>query len=239
MNPETTAVNPSGGAPTRQGSTEEALIEAFIRDLRTIPESRFEVYQKGWEGQLGMALVDAVYSKQTRYKTKRGKGLLPRLLAFQKKHEKAGEDLRELARLPEQELRLILGNGVTNGRTKASAVLKAANSLIALKVYTHQQYDHRQTSHRKAYLDVHGLGPVTHNYLGMLLGYPDTKPDIWIIRAVRRVAATAGLQIVVNAKIARLVLTEAHRDTGLGKTVTHMDHAVWLTERKRSPHEAD
>lgn len=61
----------------------DALIDAFERDVRTIPRDQFEVYKKGWEGQIGMALVDAVYSKQTRYKTKRGKGLLPRLLAFQ------------------------------------------------------------------------------------------------------------------------------------------------------------
>lgn len=49
----------------------DALIDAFERDVRTIPSDRFEVYQKGWEGQIGMALLDAVYSKQTRYKTKR------------------------------------------------------------------------------------------------------------------------------------------------------------------------
>lgn len=209
----------------------DALVDAFVRDVRKIPKDRYEVYQNGWEGQLGMALLDAVYSKQTLYRTKRGKGLLPRLLAFHNKHEPARSDLRELLRLPETELKHILGNGVTNGRTKASAVLEAAKKLVSCSVYTHEQYDHSNSSHRRAYLGVHGLGPVTHNYFGMLLGYPDTKPDTWIIRAVQRVADAENLGSVVNSKLARTVVTEAHVITKLGKTVTHMDHAIWLTER--------
>lgn len=209
------------------------LVDAFVRDVRTIPEDRFEVYKKGWEGQLGMALLDAIYSKQTRYKTKRGKGLLPRLLAFAEEHTRARSDLRELFKLSESELKNILGNGVTNGRTKASAVLEAARNLICLSVFTHEQYDHQNPAHRNAYLAVHGLGPVTHNYFGMLLGYPDTKPDTWIIRAVQRVADAENLGIVVRSKLARTVVTEAHKITRLGKTVTHMDHAIWLTERER------
>ncbi len=211
----------------------EALIEAFINDLQNIPKERFEVYQKGWESHLGMALIDAVYSKQTQYKTTRGKGLLPRLLTFREQHPDAGDNLRQLVALSEEDLRLILGNGVTNGRSKASAVLEAAGNLTTLNVFTAQYYDHHQPSHRRAYLNVHGLGPVTHNYFGMLLGYPDTKPDVWIIRAVQRVATEANVGSTVNAKIARRVLTEAHHRTGQGKTVTHMDHAVWLSERDR------
>ena len=212
----------------------DALVDAFVRDVRQIPGERFEIYRSGWEGQIGMALLDAVYSKQTQYRTKRGKGLLPQLLAFHGKHERARSDLRELLKLSEPELKDILGNGVTNGRTKASAVLEAANMLVRAEVYTHEQYDHLNPSHRSAYLEVHGLGPVTHNYFGMLLGYPDTKPDTWIIRAVQRVADAENLGIVVNSKLARTVVTEAHVITKLGKTVTHMDHAIWLTERDGS-----
>lgn len=112
-------------------------------------------------------------------------------------------------------------------------MLEAASGLVELEVYTHEQYHHQNRSHRGAYLDVHGLGPITHNYFGMLLGYPDTKPDTWIIRAVQRVADAERLGVVVNSKLARTVVTEVHRRTKLGKTVTHMDHALWLTERER------
>jgi hypothetical protein len=41
----------------------DALVDAFVRDVRQIPEERFETYRNGWEGQIGMALLDAVYSK--------------------------------------------------------------------------------------------------------------------------------------------------------------------------------
>jgi hypothetical protein len=140
----------------------DKLIDAFeCDDVRTIPGDRFEVYQKGWEVQIGTALVDAVYSKQTRYKTKRGRGLLPRLLACQEIRPLAGTDLHELLELTEPELRDVLGNGVTNGRTKAPALLEAASGLVKLTVYTHEQYDHQNQAHRDAYLHVHGLGPVT------------------------------------------------------------------------------
>ncbi|MFF1254663.1 hypothetical protein ACFVYC_19495 [Pseudarthrobacter sp. NPDC058329] len=213
----------------------DALVDAFVHDVKQIPGERFEIYRNGWEGQIGMALLDAVYSKQTQYRTKRGKGLLPRLLAFHGKHEPARSDLRELLKLSETELQDILGNGVTNGRTKASAALEAARKLVGAEVYTHEQYDHQNPSHRSAYLTVHGLGPVTHNYFGMLLGYPDTKPDTWIVRAVQRVADAEKLGLVVKPKLARTVVTEAHDITKLGKTVTHMDHAIWLTERARRP----
>lgn len=210
------------------------LIDAFERDVRTIQADQFEVYQNGWEGQLGMALVDAVYSKQMLYKTKRGKGLLPRLRAFKEKYPHAGVDLRELLKLSEADLQDILSHGVTNGRTKASAVLEAARSLVQLGVYTHEQYDHHNQAQRNAYLHVHGLGTVTHNYFGMLLGYPDTKPDTWIIRAVQRVADAESLDVSVDSKLARTVVTQVHQRTNLGKTVTHMDHAIWLTERERA-----
>lgn len=209
------------------------LIDAFERDVRTIQADQFEVYQNGWEGQLGMALVDAVFSKQMLYKTKRGKGLLPRLRAFKEKYPHAGVDLRELLKLSEEDLQDVLGHGVTNGRTKASAVLEAARSLVQLGVYTHEQYDHHNQAQRDAYLHVHGLGTVTHNYFGMLLGYPDTKPDTWIIRAVQRVADAESLDVSVDSKLARAVVTQVHHRTNLGRTVTHMDHAIWLTERDR------
>lgn len=44
-------------------------------------------------------------------------------------------------------------------------------------MYTYEQYDHQNQKLREGYLHVHGLGPITDNYFGMLLGYPDT----WII----------------------------------------------------------
>lgn len=75
------------------------LVEVFERDVRTILSNQFEFYRKGKGEQLGMALADAIYSKQKRYKTKRGKGLLRRLLVFKDQYPQAGIDLPELLKL--------------------------------------------------------------------------------------------------------------------------------------------
>lgn len=212
----------------------EALISAFEHDVKTIPTERFAIYQRGWEGQLGMALIDAVYSKQMKYTTKYGKGLLPRLRAFKASHPQAALDLRNLSVLTEAELQDTLGKGKTNGRSKSSALLEAAQALVGLGVFTAGDYDHHIQAHRDAYLKVYGLGTVTHNYFGMLLGYPNTKPDTWIIGAVQRVANEHGIEVKVDKKVATTILTETYQRTKLGATITHMDHAVWLTERERA-----
>ena len=212
----------------------EALISAFEQDVKTIPAERFAAYQRGWDGQLGMALIDAVFSKQMKYTTKHGRGLLPRLKIFKDLHSHAGTDLRTLITLTEQDLQASLGKGKTNGRSKASAVLEAADALVQLGVFTATDYDHQDQTQQDAYLKVHGLGPVTHNYFGMLLGYPNVKPDRWIIGAVQRVANTHALAVKVDKTLATTVMIETHQRTNLGATVTHFDHAVWLTERERT-----
>lgn len=214
----------------------DALVEAFIRDTETLTDEQLTDFKMGWVGQLPMAILDAAYTQQTRYLTKNGKGLLPRLRRFKETFPGAESDLRVFLEVPESEIASIVGRGVTAGRSKASAVREAAQNLVGLEppVHTAEDYNHEDASHVKAYRSVHGLGKVTHNYLGMLLGYPDTKPDTWIIRAVQRVADEAGLQVAVNVEIARFVVTSSHELARRGATVTHFDHAIWLAERLRA-----
>lgn len=213
----------------------DALVEAFAQDAQALTEEQLTAYQDGWSGQLPMALLDAVYSIQARYSTPNGKGLLPRLRTFKELHPAAATDLRELAALSEEQVAAVVGRGVISGRTKASAVLEVARNLMALQPAVHDadSYDHANPEHRRAYVKVHGLADVTHNYLGMLLGYPDVKADTWIIRAVQRVANEAGLAITVDAELARTVVARVHESARLGESITHLDHAVWLNERAR------
>lgn len=213
----------------------DALVEAFARDARALTDEQLTAYQDGWNGQLPMALLDAVYSIQAQYSTAKGKGLLPRLRKFKELHPAVATDLRELAALSEDQIAAVVGNGVISGRTKASAVLEVARNLLALQPVVHDadSYDHANPEHRRAYVKVHGLADVTHNYLGMLLGYPDVKADTWIIRAVQRVANEAGLAITVDSELARVVLVRVHESARLGESITHLDHAVWLSERAR------
>lgn len=213
----------------------EALVEAFAQDAQALTEEQLTAYKDGWGGQLPMALLDAVYSIQAQYSTANGKGLLPRLRKFKELYLAAATDLRELVALSEEQIATVLGHGVISGRTKASAVLEVARNLLALQPAVHDadSYDHANPEHRRAYVKVHGLADVTHNYLGMLLGYPDVKADTWIIRAVQRVANEAGLVVTVDSKLARAVVVRVHESAKLGESVTHLDHAVWLNERAR------
>lgn len=80
-------------------------------------------------------------------------------------------------------------------------MLEAARSLVRIGVYQREQYDHQDQAQMDAYLHVHGLGLVTHNYFGMLLSIPNTKPDTWIIRAVQRVADAKSLGVSVNSRL--------------------------------------
>lgn len=213
----------------------DVLVEAFARDVQALTDEQLTAYKVGWSGQLPMALLDAVYSIQARYSTVNGKGLLPRLLQFKELYPAAATELRDLVALSEDDVAEVVGRGVISGRTKASAVLEVAGNLLALQPVVHDadSYDHAHPEHRRAYLKVHGLAGVTHNYFGMLLGYPDVKADTWIIRAVQRVANEAGLAITVDSTLARTVLVRVHETTQLGESVTHLDHAVWLNERAR------
>ncbi|MEU3330931.1 hypothetical protein ACF046_00970 [Glutamicibacter creatinolyticus] len=216
----------------------EDLIVAFIEDAKTLSEEQLTDYKRGWQGQLPMALLDAVYSQRTQYLTKNKKGLLPRLQEFKATYEDAAVDLRALLEVSEEEIQGVVGYGVTAGRSKASAVRDVARNLVDLEspVFTANEYCHYDAEHIRAYRSVRGLGKVTHNYLGMLLGYPNTKPDTWIIAAVQRVALAANVDVVVDSGLARQVVLEAYKRDQRGETVTHYDHAIWL--RERSLHES-
>lgn len=215
----------------------DALVEAFIKDTESLTDEQLAAYKTGWQEQLPMALLDAAYSQRTSYVTKNGKGLLPRLHAFKREFPNAALDLRDFLKVPEKEIERVVGRGITAGRTKASAVREAAQNLVSLAppVHVAGDYCHSDLTHRHAYISVRGLGKVTRNYLGMLLGYPDTKPDVWIIRAVQRVADAAGITDGITVEKARFVVTQTHSITHRGATVTHFDHAIWLRERAQNP----
>lgn len=206
----------------------DQLVDAVVTELQNVPQEYFTKFDGGWGDRIGTALADAVYSKQMVYETKNGKGLLPRLLKFNEIYPDATRSLATLASLSEGQLAAILGHGKTNGRTKASAVLKAASNLKAVGVIDASDYDAANTRHRDAYTAVHGLGPVTCDYFGMLLGTPDFKVDTWIRRFTDRVADEAGLARTDDPKV---VLGEARTHGDFGTTDTHLDHAVWLYER--------
>lgn len=209
------------------------LIKHFSTDVQQLTEEQLTAYAGGWPHHLPLAILDAIYSIQTRYTTTNGKGLLPRLKNFKETHPQEAQDLRELLKLSTADIEDILGRGKTSGTSKAQAALQVARNLteLTLPVYTAQDFNYLNADHERAYRSVHGLGKVTYHYLGMLLGYGDVKPDTWIVRAVQRVADTHQLGLSVTPTLARLIVTETHKATSHGETVTHLDHAIWLNER--------
>lgn len=209
------------------------LINHFSNDVHKLTDEQLTAYAGGWPNHLPMAILDAIYSIQTRYTTTHGKGLLPRLKKFKEAHPKAAQDLRELLKLSTADIEDILGRGKTSGTSKAQAALQVAQNLTELTppVYTAQDFNYLKADHEHAYRSVHGLGKVTYQYLGMLLRYGDVKPDTWIIRAVQRVSDTHQLGLSITPALARHIVTETYKVTGYGETVTHLDHAIWLNER--------
>ena len=209
------------------------LISHFRNDVQQLTDEQLTAYAGGWPNHLPMAILDAIYSIQARYTTSNGKGLLPRLKTFKETHPQAAQDLRELLKLSTADIEAILGRGKTSGTSKAQAALQVAKNLTELTppVYTAHDFNYVEADHEHAYRSVHGLGKVTYHYLGMLLGYGDVKPDTWIVRAVQRVADTHQLGLDITPALARHIVTEAHKVTERGETVTHLDHAIWLNER--------
>lgn len=231
--------------PPRESAEVYDLISYFCFDIQKLTEQQLTAYPGGWPNHLPMALLDAIFSIRTQYNTKHGKGLAPRLAKFKEKYPLAAQDIRELLKLTDSEISEILGHGVTAGNSKARAALQVAENLVNVEipsveliypqripVYCAEDFDPSIYQHRQAYLSVQGLGKVTYRYFTMLLGHGDVKPDVWIIRAVQRVADTYKIGIFVTPALAHKVVTNAHERTGLGETVTHLDHAIWLNERE-------
>ena len=87
-----------------------------------------------------------------------------------------------------------------------------------------QPGDERQ---KRAYTSVRGLGWVTWEYFGMLLGRPGVKADRWVIRAVG-----TAVRRPTSATEAKDVVLATARD--MQANPTRLEHALWAFERSRA-----
>lgn len=55
------------------------LITHFSNEVQQLTDEQLIACAGGWPNHLATAILDAIYSIQTRYTTTHGKGLLPRL----------------------------------------------------------------------------------------------------------------------------------------------------------------
>lgn len=227
---------------------EQAELDRLVEAVRRVPQEHFQCYQGARHDQVGTALVDAVFSIRARYD-----GVATRLEEFAALHPEAVNSLEALSRLPEPALRAVMGNGVTAGVTKASAVLEAAQAFRSLDTGDSSPLetasDVRDLIGRKmnadgrlwvdclkdAYTGVHGLGWVTFRYFLMLVGIPGVKADI-MIRGF--VAEALGVETrEVSAVKADALVVAAHGAVASelpgAPDLTQFDHGLWLYQRGR------
>ncbi len=190
----------------------------------------------GRPGEIEVALVDAVMSIRARYgRPARAQGdvvLAPtgvhRAVAGFRRIRGAAplNDLRELAALDTVQLQSALGNQKTGGVLKAEAIVQAAEALAAVGVVKADDLQPADKAQKRAYTSVRGLGWVTWEYFGMLLGCPGVKADRWVIQAVEKAVGRR-----VSPREARDIVLATAAD--MGQDPTRLEHALWAFERTR------
>ncbi|UWX97738.1 hypothetical protein N2K95_03375 [Arthrobacter zhaoxinii] len=192
-----------------------------------LPRDTWKPWPGGWPEQIEAALIDAVLSIAAQYGTPEN-GVRGAVSRYRKAvGTDRPNDLARLAGSDPEELQAVLNDQKVSGRTKASAIVEAAGNLLALGVKSAADLDPHDPAQKRAYTCVHGLGPVTWDYFGMLLGKPGVKADRWILRFVNR-----GLGRELASTEARSLLHKvADR---LDATPTELDHAIWAYERSLS-----
>lgn len=192
-----------------------------------LPREKWKERPGGYSGQIEAAIIDAVLSIQANYGSAHNgvRGAVGRYKDAVNDTEP--NDLKRLAAYDPLELQELLNDQQISGRTKASAIIEAAGNLAQLGVQNDDDFDAANKGQKKAYTSVHGLGPVTWEYFGMLLNKPGVKADTWIIRFVER---AVGRTDVSPGEAHDLVVTAADR---LGVNPIELDHALWDHERRR------
>jgi hypothetical protein len=210
----------------------EADVRALLRYIDDQIGDEWTEWPGGRPGEIEVALVDAVMSIRARYGRVARDGLratgVHRAVAAYREVRAPTEvldDLRTLASLDWREVEKAVGRQVTSGVPKAAAIVEAAQRLVGCGVTSSAQLNLDDEDQRRAYTGVTGLGWVTWEYFGMLLGQPGVKADRWVIAAVadavaRPVSPYEARDVVLAAAAAR------------GHSPTRLEHALWAHRRR-------
>lgn len=189
----------------------------------------------GRPGEAEVALVDAVMSIRARYgRSGSTDHDVPRAptgvhwaVAAYRALRGSGrlDDLRVLAQMDAEILERAVGSQKTAGVPKAEAIVRAAAALVDVGVLAADDVDPADPRQKRAYTSVRGLGWITWEYFGMLLGRPGVKADRWVVQAVskgvrrRPVTPTVARDVVLGTASA------------LDRSPTALEHALWAFER--------
>ncbi|MCF6745496.1 hypothetical protein E9529_14695 [Blastococcus sp. KM273128] len=191
----------------------------------------------GRPGEAEVALVDAVMSIRARY-GRPGSAQDDVLLAPTGVHRAVAayralrgkgplDDLCVLAQIDAASLQRTVGAQKTAGVPKAEAIVRAAAALVDVGVVSADDVEPADPRQKRAYTSVRGLGWVTWEYFGMLLGRPGVKADRWVVQAVSN-----AVHRQVTPLVARDVVLSAA--DALERSPTVLEHALWAFERSRT-----
>lgn len=193
-----------------------------------VPRSELKAWPGGWPGEVEAALMDAVLSIRANYGQPHNgvRGAVGKW-----REERGGsrlDDLDALATFDSQRLAVVIENGqrLSGGSLKADAIVEAAQNLVGVGVRHATDLSEPSSRHKRAYVSVKGLGPVTWEYFLMLLGVPGVKADTWIVRFVEQ-----ALDRQVSPVDARaLLMAVAH---SMKVSPSALDHNIWDYMRRR------
>jgi hypothetical protein len=201
----------------------DSNVDLVVRHVEQTIAKPWPQWRGGWPGEIEAALIDAVLSIRARYGSETtGVRAAVRRWREANPDRPSLDDLAALAATESDVLESVLDNRqvLSGGASKPDAIKAAASALTAAGVRHAVELDPANAAHRGAYTGVRGLGPVTWEYLLMLLGHPGVKADTWI----RRFVADAIGREPEASEAGSLVKAAA---TALSVEPTDLDHAIW------------
>ncbi|MEV7573331.1 hypothetical protein AB0P28_09570 [Pseudarthrobacter sp. NPDC089323] len=175
---------------------------------------------------MDLALVDAVMSIRFRYGKERNgvwTGARGAVQRYQRhtEHVAPRDKMRHLASQDPLALERVLNRQkVHSGKTKAAAIVEAAQRFVDIGVTEASHLVTDKAEHRQQYTGVSGLGPVTWEYFTMLLSHDGVKADTWITKFVSR-----AIQQRVSAAQASELVKKAAQNLGVDQK--ELDQAIW------------
>ena len=222
----------------------------LLAAIKQIPPEFFKQHGGGWPNESSTALVDAVFSMNARYTTKRNKGVLDKVKQLRAELQAPDgwrDSLTMLAAVHPEKLISIMGRSMAapnskRSHPKATAVTLAAtamnsatgvNSASDISSFIRADAQRNGKQLKKAYTSVLGLGPVTFEYFLMLLGVPGVKADRMILDFVRRTEGNDLKEHEVHQCV-----EDTHAEALARKIVEcnliEFDHAIWRFERQQT-----
>lgn len=201
-------------------------LDLLLVAITAIPKP-WKKWPGGYPDRLDLALVDAVMSIRFRYGRERRDGTWTgargAVLRYEKysEHVTAAKKMEHLANQDPLALERVLNRQkVHSGKTKASAIVEAAQRFVDIGLTQPAHLMPNDPEHRAKYTGVSGLGPVTWEYFTMLQNHDGVKADSWITEFVARAIGRR-----VSSEGGGGLIKEAAQKLGVNEKT--LDHAIW------------